>query len=264
MAQITANSVVPVVCSIIIPSTIDVGSQPDFSFTLSGDEVSIVEGTSLLVAESRGVDWKITGLSSIDETGSGTIQVRLTNTGNVQLSHRLELQTTDGLTAALVEEDIVNMVAGDSQQFTVVLSGSAQGSQQLTFQLTGTQEISTSSTTVDVEINASFNEKKESSQVLLYSSIGIILVALVLLGVILARSRKESGVVPSLLQKENPSIAQQPVTMCWSCRKPIIGMMRGCPSCGARYHTGGIPDCDAHSLENCLNCRASAEDFLLA
>lgn len=263
VAQVAADSVVPVVCSIIIPSTIDVGSQPDFSFTLSGNEVSIVEGTSLLVAESRGVDWKITGLSNIDESGSGSIQVRLTNTGNVQLSHRLELQTTDGLTAALVEEDIVNMVAGDSQQFTVILTGSAQGSQQLTFQLTGVQEISTPSTTVDVEISASFSENKEGSQTLLYSSIGIILVALVLLGAILARSRRRSGVQPPL-QKEVSSIVQQPVTMCWSCHNPITGPMRGCPSCGARYHTNGAENCDAHSLENCINCGASVEHFLLA
>ena len=204
-----------------------------------------------------------TSRDALHESGSGTIQVRLTNTGNVQLSHRLEIQTTGGLTAALVEEDIVNMVAGDSQQFTVILTGSAQGSQQLTFQLTGAQEISTPSTTVDVEISASFSENKESSQTLLYSSIGIIFVALVLLGFILARSRKESG-VQSPIQKEIPSVAQQPVTMCWSCRNPITGSMRGCPSCGARYHTSGTENCDAHNLENCLNCGASAEHFLLA
>ena len=264
VAQIAYGDVVPVVCSIIIPSTIEVGSQPDFSFTLSSNEVTLVEGTSLLVAESRGVDWEVTGLSNIDDSGSGTIQVRLTNTGNIQLSHRLEIQTTDGLTASLVEEDLVNMVAGDSQQFTVIITGLATGSQQLTFQLTGTQEVSTPTTTVDVVITASFSDSSANSQTLLYSSIGIILVAVILLGIILARSKKESNVI-SPEHKAIPSpVHQQPVTMCWSCRGPIAGPMQGCPGCGARYHTNGTENCGAQNLESCANCGASVEQFVLA
>ena len=264
VTRVASGDVVPVVCSIIIPSTIEVGSQPDFSFTLSGDDVSLVEGTSLLVAESRGVDWKITGLSNIDDSGSGTIQVRLTNTGNVQLSHRLEVQTTEGLTASLVEEDIVNMVAGDSQQFTVVLTGSATGSQQLTFKLTGTQDVSTPTTTVDIDVTASFSESVSNSQTLLYSSIGIILVAVLLFGIITARSKKESEII-SPEQKALPSIVQQqPAVMCWSCHGPIVGPMQGCPGCGARYHTNGTENCEAQSLEACANCGASVEQFVLA
>ena len=264
VTQVASGDVVPVICSIIIPSTIEVGSQPDFSFTLSGDEVSLVEGTSLLVAESRGVDWKVTGLSTIDDSGSGTIQIRLTNTGNVQLSHRLEVQTTEGLTASLVEEDIVNMVAGDSQQFTVVITGLASGLQQITFQLTGTQEVSTSTTTVDIDVTASFSETKSNSQTLLYSSIGIILVAVILLGILFAHSKKESGVI-SPVQKTLPSVVQQqPAVMCWSCHGPITGPMQGCPSCGARYHTKGVENCDADRLDACANCGASVELFVLA
>jgi serine protease AprX len=264
VTQVASGDVVPVICSIIIPSTIEVGSQPDFSFTLSGDDVSLVEGTSLLVAESRGVDWKVTGLSTIDDSGSGTIQIRLTNTGNVQLSHRLELQTTEGLTASLVEEDIVNMVAGDSQQFTVVITGLASGLQQITFQLTGTQEVSTSTTTVDIDVTASFSESKSNSQTLLYSSIGIILVAVILLGILFAHSKKESGVI-SPVQKTLPSVVQQqPAVMCWSCHGPITGPMQGCPSCGARYHTKGVENCDADRLDACANCGASVELFVLA
>ena len=264
VTQVASGDVVPVICSIIIPSTIEVGSQPDFSFTLSGDDVSLVEGTSLLVAESRGVDWKITGLSTIDDSGSGTIQIRLTNTGNVQLSHRLELQTTEGLTASLVEEDIVNMVAGDSQQFTVVITGLASGLQQITFQLTGTQEVSTSTTTVDIDVTASFSESKSNSQTLLYSSIGIILVAVILLGILFARSKKESGVISPDQKTLSSVVQQQPAVMCWSCHGPITGPMQGCPSCGARYHTKGVGNCDADRLDACANCGASVELFVLA
>jgi hypothetical protein len=164
----------------------------------------------------------------------------------------------------LVEEDIVNMVAGDSQQFTVIITGLASGAQQLTFQLTGTQEVSTPTTTVDVVITASFSDSSANSQTLLYSSIAIILVAVILLGIILARSKKESNVI-SPEHKAIPSpVHQQPVTMCWSCRGPIVGPMQGCPGCGARYHTNGTENCGAQNLESCTNCGASVEQFVLA
>jgi ABC-type proline/glycine betaine transport system permease subunit len=156
------------------------------------------------------------------------------------------------------------MVAGDSQQFTVVITGLASGLQQITFQLTGTQEVSTSTTTVDIDVTASFSETKSNSQTLLYSSIGIILVAVILLGILFAHSKKESGVI-SPVQKTLPSVVQQqPAVMCWSCHGPITGPMQGCPSCGARYHTKGVENCDADRLDACTNCGASVELFVLA
>ena len=188
----------------------------------------------------------------------------MTNTGNVPLSHRLEIQTSEGLTAALVEEDIVNMVAGDSQQFTVVISGSATGTQQLTFQLTGAQEVSNPTTNVDVDITATFSESSSNSQTLLYSSIGIILFAIVLLGVLLTRAKKESGVIAPQQKIVPPVVQQQSSLMCWSCRGQITGPMQGCPGCGARYHRNGTANCDVESLEECANCGASVEQFVLA
>ena len=104
----------------------------------------VTEGTSMLVAEQRSVEWEVTGLSSLDATGSGTIQVRVTNTGNTALSHQLTLETSKGLNAVIVGEDIVNAVAGDSQQFTIQLSGTSTGTQQLTFALDGVQAVDSS------------------------------------------------------------------------------------------------------------------------
>ena len=106
-----SDNVVPVVCSIILPLTLEVASQPSFSFTLSGDDVSLTEGTSMLVAEQRSVEWEVTGLSNLDETGSGTLQVRVLNAGNTALSHQLILETSSGIDAAIVGDDIVNAVA---------------------------------------------------------------------------------------------------------------------------------------------------------
>ena len=61
IGTVTDENVVPVVCSIILPLTLEVGSQPSFSFTLFDNDVSLTEGTSMLVAEQRSVDWEVTG-----------------------------------------------------------------------------------------------------------------------------------------------------------------------------------------------------------
>ena len=142
-----------------LPLTLEVASQPSFSFTLSDGDVSLTEGTSMLVAEQRSVDWEVTGLTSLDATGSGTIQVRILNTGNTALSHQLTLETSTGLNAAIVGEDIVNAVAGDSQQFTIQLSGKSTGTQQLTFALSGVQAVDSSTSSISIDVTASFRKQ---------------------------------------------------------------------------------------------------------
>ncbi|MEC7112284.1 MAG: hypothetical protein VXW72_02010 [Candidatus Thermoplasmatota archaeon] len=154
----------------------EVASQPTFSFTLSDGDVSLTEGTSMLVAEQRSVEWEVTGLSSLDETGSGTIQVRVINTGNTALSHQLTLDASKGLNAVIVGEDIVNAVAGDSQQFTVQLSGTSTGTQQLTFTLDGVQAVDSSTSSINIDVTASFEGTDAGSNTVMFIGASVALV----------------------------------------------------------------------------------------
>ena len=255
-----SDSIVPVVCSIILPLTLEVGSQPSFSFTLSGDDVSLTEGTSMLVAEQRSVEWEVTGLSGLDGTGSGTLQVRVLNTGNTPLSHQLVLESSTGLEAAIVGDDIVDAVAGDSQQFTIQVNGKAKGAQQLTFQLSGVQEVQSSATSVNIDITSSFEESGSSGSnpVIVGAGIALIVGLLAVLLVLRSRNNPPQQISAPLVPSTMP---QQQAPTCWSCRNPIIGPMKGCPGCGARYHAD-LPTCPA--VESCTNCGASSEQFVLA
>ena len=260
IGTVTNENVIPVVCSIILPLTLEVGSQPSFSFTLFDNDVSLTEGTSMLVAEQRSVDWEVTGLSSLDDTGSGTLQVRIINTGNTALSHQLVLETTNGLEAAIVGSDIVDAVAGDSQQLTVQLTGSNTGTQQLSFKLSGVQDVASSTTSVDIEITASFEESGSGGNAMLFVGAGVALL-IGLLAVLFVLRGKEP--MAKQIATPNPHVPplQQQAPTCWSCRTPILGSMRGCPGCGARYHADS-PTCQ--SVESCSNCGASAEQFVSA
>ena len=255
------NDVVPVVCSVILPLTLEVGSQPSFSFTLYDDEVSITEGTSMLVAEQRSVEWEITGLSSLDDTGSGTIQVRVLNTGNIALSHQLLLETSDGLDASIVGEDIVNAVAGDSQQFTIQLTGTSKGMQQLSLEVSGIHEVETSSTAIDIDITASFDTTDSKGNIPLLVGTGIALVFGFLAVLIVVLRAKGAKIQPPATAPLIQPPSQQPAPTCWSCRSPILGPMKGCPGCGARYHAD-LATCQ--SVDACTNCGASSEGFVSA
>jgi hypothetical protein len=223
-----SDSIVPVVCSIILPLTLEVGSQPSFSFTLSGDDVSLTEGTSMLVAEQRSVEWEVTGLSGLDGTGSGTLQVRVLNTGNTPLSHQLVLESSTGLEAAIVGDDIVDAVAGDSQQFTIQVNGKAKGAQQLAFQLSGVQEVQSSTTSVNIDITSSFEESGSSGSnpVIMGAGIALIVGLLAVLLVLRSRNNPPQQISAPLVPSTMP---QQQAPTCWSCRNPIIGPMKGCP-----------------------------------
>ena len=189
VATVTDQNVIPVVCSIILPLTLEVASQPSFSFTLSDGDVSLTEGTSMLVAEQRSVDWEVTGLTSLDATGSGTIQVRILNTGNTALSHQLTLETSTGLNADIVGEDIVNAVAGDSQQFTIQLSGKSTGTQQLTFALSGVQAVDSSTSSISIDVTASFEETGSGSSTVVFTGAGVALIIGLIAVVLTLRSR---------------------------------------------------------------------------
>ena len=151
-------------------------------------------------------------------------------------------------------------MAGDSQQFTIKLTGKTTGSQQLTFMLSGVQDVESSSTTVNVEISASFEESASGSGTVVYIGAGIALLVGVLAVLYVLRLRN-----PRMSQTTTTSpprsLAQQAAPTCWSCRTPIIGPMQGCPGCGARYHADS-PTCKM--VEKCSNCSTSSEQFVSA
>ena len=49
--------------------------------------------------------------------------------------------------------------------------------------------------------------------------------------------------------------------VCWGCNKPISGIRRACPGCGARYHESGYA-CSASALVICRNCQADISTFV--
>ena len=89
-------------------------------------------------------------------------------------------------------------------------------------------------------------------------SILVIIPLVIIAGfVIFLRNKNEESIPLSApTQGSFAATAPQPnATPCFACRQPILSMMQGCPSCGARYHS-------VCKIQSCVNCGASSTAFV--
>jgi hypothetical protein len=106
--------------------------------------------------------------------------------------------------------------------------------------------------------------------------IGLLIVILLAAGAFIVQRQKPNHDSPMPIPYQVPAANFKPVPvlstsepdasapMCWSCRKPISGLMLGCPGCGARYHRSGQENCSASELDQCLNCPTPSTSFVEA
>jgi len=51
--------------------------------------------------------------------------------------------------------------------------------------------------------------------------------------------------------------------ICWACVKPLGNVgWSFCPTCGARYHSSKLNECNSQDLFNCINCAQSTSGFI--
>ena len=90
-----------------------------------------------------------------------------------------------------------------------------------------------------------------------WSILLIIPLAIIVGLVIFLRKRREHS-IPSSAPAQGAFAAPLPqpnATPCFACRQPILSMMQGCPSCGARYHS-------TCKVVTCVNCGANSTTFV--
>ena len=126
--------------------------------------------------------------------------------------------------------------------------------------------------------------------------ISIIIVAVVVAGLFLAKPKSRKQTIPivpipintmhtqTVIPVPTPQIASQsmpkptlsqpvqavntvadvnkPAAICWQCRSPIAGKVVGCPQCGARYCGSDSETCKISTLETCLSCQSPSSTFI--
>ena len=267
------NDVSPVVCTVLIPSTMAPLSEPSFSLTLIGSGVERTEQVGLYVASVMDASW-VQERTVVFQTGTESmLEVTLTNTGNSPFSHQLDAEASQGWSVSIDGNDIADLQPGQSMTVRLLVEASRPGTGTIGLNLVESGAVLTPAVTLEVD---SKGEPTATSggdlPIGVLGPIVFILLAGILVFMIVRKSRSSQTTglahLPMPGQAVIPPAVQQPSTptgpMCWSCRQTIEGPMQGCPGCGARYHRSGTPGCSSGELEVCANCDVRVADFVLA
>ena len=194
------------------------------------------------------------------------------NTGNTVVQERVIIESPEGWTAEVEDSDIVDLAIGESQGLRVRIVPDTTGEALVSLSFEDSNiHGSTHSAILDVASDPSLNtEGGNGATMTVVFLLIFIVVGLVVAGMLIVRLRGNqvspaltpppptafSG-APSPIQTQKAT----PEVVCWGCNKPISGIRRACPGCGARYHESAH-GCSASALIVCRNCQADVGTFV--
>ena len=257
VGSVSKGEVKPLTCTIIIPSTADPDSEPEFKVTLSGDSVSINETVTMLVDSTKEITWKVEGSTKFKTGESSMLSLTITNVGNTRISGAVDVTPPSGWSISIDGVDYVDLQAGESQKISIKVTPSKPGDATLSLAISESDEIKNSELEISVESEGDAVVDDSSGASSIFWIVWIIIPIVILAGVTVLLSKKKSSnaLVSSNKPRSVNNLNPVNVISCFSCRLPIQSSMQGCPSCGARYHLTCNPAA-------CTNCGASSSTFV--
>ena len=255
---ISKGDVKPITCTIIISAMADPASEPEFKVTLSGDLVSINESVTMLVALSKEVSWKVDGPLTLETNEPSVLQLTITNTGNTLVSGAIETTSPNGWNVEFDGVDSVNIEAGQSQKIRLDITATKPGDGTLSISISGADDVVNSNIVLDVSSEGEAFAEESSGLSPVVLSILVVIPLIIIAGLVIFLRNKSEASIPISAPAQGSFAAPAPqpnATPCFACRQPILSMMQGCPSCGARYHS-------VCKVESCVNCGATSTTFV--
>ena len=203
---------------------------------------------------------------------SSLLHFEILNDGNTVVQERALIEAPEGWTAEVEDSDIVNLAIGESQGLRVRIVPDAPGEALITLTFEDSNMHGSShSAILDVANDPSLGTEGRSGATMTVVFLLIfIVVGLVVAGMLIVRLRGNQASPtlapppPAAFSGAPPPVQNQkaaPEVVCWGCNKPISGVRRACPGCGARYHESGYA-CSASALVMCRNCQADVGTFV--
>lgn len=208
MEDVSNSEQVLLTCTLIIANDATPGSEPNFTVVLS--EGSVVEqfSVSLFVASERSVEWDVVGPREFNVGQSTSLKVKIVNTGNVRLTHILQIAGPKGWEISSDDTDATfDLEAGqyDSIELTILASQASTG--ELLLWLSNADEVKDSSINISVSssevINDDSSSESEMSNVI--GVLGLLIISFLVGLVILKVRSKISNEDLSQQQVLNPS-----------------------------------------------------------
>ncbi len=201
MENVSSNEEVLLTCTLVLNSAATPGSEPTFTVTMSEGSIVEIINVSLVVASERSVEWEVIGPKEFNVGESASIKVEIVNTGNVRLTHTLQIAGPKGWQISSDDTDaIFDLEAGqsDSVELTIIASNAVNG--ELLLWLSNAENVDSSSTTIMVSSSGEMTDisssESETSNVI--GVIGLLIISfLVGLLIIQIRSKVSSKNTPS-------------------------------------------------------------------
>ncbi len=286
-------------CSVLISGNMAPNSEPTFTVVLDGNGVEYNEQVSLYVASVESAIWDVSRNEKFKTGITETVSVDVTNSGNVAWSYKINSNASNDWFSEVIGNDVISLEAGQSKIIRINVRADRPGDGTITLQFEESHLLSNPSVSFDV--SAEGEPTGTSSESFINNGVAMVLILalLSLIGVVLYRNNKMmpekelqltqnltlslptkivAPIITPISQPFTPPANIQPiatlegeqqsdaesVVMCWMCKSPVSEDVLGCPSCGARYHSGAIDGCDISQLEHCISCQAPASDFINA
>ncbi len=193
MEDVSDIEEVLLICTMVIDSDATPGSEPKFTVTMSEGTTIEQFNVSLFVASERSVEWDVVGPRQFNVGESTSIQVDITNTGNVRLTHTLQIAGPKGWQISSDDVDVIfDLEAGqsDSVELTIIASQTSEG--ELLLWLSNADDFETSATTVLVSSSGviSDDSSSESETSNIIGVIGLLVISF-LVGLVIIQVRSK-------------------------------------------------------------------------
>ena len=208
MEDVSSNEEVLLTCTLVINSEATPGSEPTFTVTMSEGSMVEIINVSLVVASERSVEWEIIGPKEFNVGESASIKVEIANTGNVRLTHSLQIAGPKGWQISSDDTDgIFDLEAGQSDSVELTIIASEVGEGELLLWLSNADNVESSSTTILVSSSGLITDvaSSESGTSNIIGVIGLLIISfLVGLLIIQIRNKVSSKNTPSNNAPKSP------------------------------------------------------------
>ena len=262
-------------CLVTIPISEQARSEPEITLVMQGEGIEIRDTQSLLVESAPRIVWALNSDPLAHEGYSATFRLDVTNTGNTDISHTLQVDSPSKWNAHVV--DGVNVVLAPGESRSVILdfipNNGDDGS--ITLTLVGAEGIEGGVFEIDVDVKPSVGGGDGLDSLMPILVLALIVALLVGIGTFAyvrtdgnpaslfdneKVNRAVQKIVPKVEEKETSGIP------CWLCSIDVtVGEAWACSSCGARYHKAGqVSGCDVMNSGRCMHCDAESEELVEA
>lgn len=262
-------------CTVIIPLSVEGGSEPSIDLVMVGSGIEITETISLLVDSVSKVDWTITEQFQYPEGYQNTFSIELQNTGNSDISEIIEVSGPDGWDVIILDGLFVDLRPGESRSVKLGFTPNSGDDGDVEIQLKGASDIGGYSFVVTIDVLPAAGSGSGISAGL--TALIVILLFAIIGGLGALFYVQKGGDLKSIIPNEtieqisdklgfNEGSEESSGIPCWICSQDvIIGETWACGECGARYHMSGqVSGCDIIAKGHCLHCDAEIEQLLEA